>query len=187
MVRTMGWNRLTCCGPAPGDQSSRHARLGPVMWCLPRMVLCSATESAAADVDSSNVSRLRLRWCARWRRRLHLPANRVFAGDGVAYSGAQAELERVAGLLAQRCREADAGESSFRYDHPLYQGMTGHMFGAASLPIMRRGDVQPDLRHLCSPRSFSRAGRYLRTQCKVIHIDLNAYEIREEPSGGFVS
>ena len=35
----------------------------------------------------------------------------------------------MAELLGAEVWEADAGEVNMSYDHPLYQGMTGHMFG----------------------------------------------------------
>ena len=64
----------------------------------------------------------------------------IFVGDGVAYSGAQDELTRVAELLGAEVWEADAGEVNIDYRHPLHQGMTGHMFGYASKPIISAGD-----------------------------------------------
>jgi len=56
-------------------------------------------------------------------------------GDGVAFSGAQAELTRVAELLGAEVWEADAGELNMSHAHLLYQGSTGHMFASQSLPI----------------------------------------------------
>jgi len=73
--------------------------------------------------------------------------------------------------------EADAGEVSFRYDHPLYQGMTGHMFGPASLPVMQRGDVNLICGTYVLPEVFPELGDIFAPGAKVIHIDLNAYEI----------
>src|SRR5207249_5793983 len=64
-----------------------------------------------------------------------------FVGDGIAFSGAQAELERLAELVGAEVWEADAGEVNMSYAHPLYQGMTGHMFGYQSRPITTKGDV----------------------------------------------
>jgi benzoylformate decarboxylase len=64
-----------------------------------------------------------------------------------------------------------------RYDHPLYQGMTGHMFGSASLPIMQRGDVNLICGTYVLPEVFPELGDIFAPGAKVIHIDLNAYEI----------
>ena len=101
----------------------------------------------------------------------------IFVGDGVAYSGAQDELTRVAELLGAEVWEADAGEVNMRYDHPLYQGMTGHMFGSASLPVMQRGDVNLVVGTYILPEVFPELGDIFAPDAKVLHIDLNAYEI----------
>jgi benzoylformate decarboxylase len=101
----------------------------------------------------------------------------IFVGDGVAYSGAQAELERVAELLGAEVWEADSGEVNMRYDHPLYQGMTGHMFGSASLPLMQKGDANLVVGTYVLPEVFPHLGDIWAPGAKVVHIDLNAYEI----------
>ena len=64
-----------------------------------------------------------------------------------------------------------------RYDHPLYQGMTGHMFGSASLPVMQRGDVNLVVGTYVLPEVFPELGDIFAPDAKVLHIDLNAYEI----------
>ena len=101
----------------------------------------------------------------------------IFVGDGVAYSGAQAELEKVAELLGAEVWEADSGEVNMSYDHPLYQGMTGHMFGSASLPLMQRGDANLIVGTYVLPEVFPHLGDIWAPGAKVVHIDLNAYEI----------
>lgn len=101
----------------------------------------------------------------------------IYVGDGVAYSGAQADLERVAELLGAEVWEADSGEVNMRYDHPLYQGMTGHMFGSASLPLMQRGDANLVVGTYVLPEVFPHLGDIWAPGAKVVHIDLNAYEI----------
>lgn len=101
----------------------------------------------------------------------------IFVGDGVAYSGAQAELTRVAELLGAEVWEADAGELNMSYDHSLYQGMTGHMFGYYSRPITTRGDVNLICGTYLLPEVFPELGNIFAPGAQVIHIDLNAYEI----------
>jgi benzoylformate decarboxylase len=101
----------------------------------------------------------------------------IFVGDGVAYSGAQDELTRVAELLGAEVWEADAGELNMSYVHPLYQGATGHMFGYQSLPILSRGDVNLVCGTYIVPEVFPALGNVFAAGAKVIHIDLNAYEI----------
>jgi benzoylformate decarboxylase len=101
----------------------------------------------------------------------------IVIGDGVAYSGAQAELTRVAEQVGAEVWEADAGEVNISYSHPLYQGMTGHMFGSASLPVMQKGDVILICGTYVLPEVFPELGDIFAPGAQVIHIDLNAYEI----------
>ncbi|MGO8673899.1 MAG: thiamine pyrophosphate-binding protein [Capsulimonadaceae bacterium] len=100
-----------------------------------------------------------------------------FVGDGIAFSGAQAELERVAELVGAEVWEADAGEINMDYSLPAYQGMTGHMFGFHSLPITRKGDVNLVCGTYILPEVFPELGDVFGAGAKTIHIDLNSYEI----------
>jgi benzoylformate decarboxylase len=101
----------------------------------------------------------------------------IFVGDGIAFSGAQDELTRVAELLGAEVWEADAGELNMSHAHPLYQGATGHMFGYQSLPITSKGDVNLVCGTYLLPEVFPELGNIFAAGAKVIHIDLNAYEI----------
>src|SRR3954454_18835909 len=53
----------------------------------------------------------------------------VIMGDGVAWSGAQPELTRVAELLGAHVWGANSSEVNIDSTHPLFQGQLGHMFG----------------------------------------------------------
>lgn len=101
----------------------------------------------------------------------------IFVGDGVAYSGAQAELTKVAELLGAEVYDADSGELNISYAHPLYSGATGHMFGYKSRPIMEQGDVNLVCGTYILPEVFPELTNVFKEGAKVIHIDLNAYEI----------
>jgi benzoylformate decarboxylase len=101
----------------------------------------------------------------------------VFVGDGVAFSGAQDELTRVAELLGAEVWSADSGELNMSYAHPLYQGSTGHMFGYQSLPTTSKGDVNLVCGTYMLPEVFPELGDIFKPGAKVIHIDLNAYAI----------
>jgi len=103
----------------------------------------------------------------------------IFMGDGVAYSGAQAELTQVAELIGAEVWGVDAGELNMSYAHPLYQGQTGHMFGASSLPITSKGDVNLVCGTYMVPEVFPNLGDIFASDAKVIHIDLNAYQIAQ--------
>jgi thiamine pyrophosphate-dependent acetolactate synthase large subunit-like protein len=101
----------------------------------------------------------------------------IFIGDGIAYSGAQAELTRVAELLGAEVWEVDNGELNMSQAHPLYKGATGHMFGEQSAPILAKGDVNLICATYIVPEVFPLLGDVFAPDAKVIHIDLNGYEI----------
>ena len=101
----------------------------------------------------------------------------IFIGDGIAFSGAQKELTEVAEILGAEVWSADAGELNMSYAHPLYQGSTGHMFGYQSKPITSKGDVNLVSGTYMLPEVFPELGNIFKPDAKVIHIDLDAYEI----------
>lgn len=101
----------------------------------------------------------------------------IFMGDGIAYSGAQDELTALAETLGAEVWGCDSGELNMSYDHPLYQGQTGHMFGFHSLPITQKGDVILVSGTYMVPEVFPELGDIFSSDAKVIHMDLNAYEI----------
>lgn len=153
--------------------------MGPVYVCIPADVLDAINEEAVfpALIPSTRVQPEAsfLQQAASILASGAKPM--IYVGDGVAYSGAQAELERVAELLGAEVWEADSGEVNMRYDHPLYQGMTGHMFGSASLPLMQRGDANLVVGTYVLPEVFPHLGDIWAPGAKVVHVDLNAYEI----------
>jgi benzoylformate decarboxylase len=101
----------------------------------------------------------------------------IFIGDGVAYSEGQAELTKVGELLGAEVWGVDSGELNISYAHPLYQGQTGHMFGSSSLPMTSKGDVNLVCGTYMLPEVFPHLGNIFAPEAKIIHIDLNAYEI----------
>ncbi len=153
--------------------------MGPVYVCLPMDVLDapSVEDVFPATIPSTRVApdEQTIREIARMLAAAERPV--IFAGDGVAYSGAQEELALVAELLGAEVWEADAGEVNLSYSHPSYKGMTGHMFGTASLPITSKGDVNLICGTYVLPEVFPILGNIFAPQAKVIHIDLNSYEI----------
>lgn len=101
----------------------------------------------------------------------------IFMGDGVAYSHAENELTRVAELLGAEVYGVDVGDFNMDTTHPLYCGTTGHMFGSASLPITRKADVMLIVGTYMLPEVFPELGNVYDPDARVLHIDLNAYEI----------
>jgi thiamine pyrophosphate-dependent acetolactate synthase large subunit-like protein len=155
--------------------------MGPVYVCLPADVLdAPATEPVhPTSIPSTRVApaRSEVEEVARGLAGAAKPV--LIVGDGVAYSGAQDELARVAELLGAEVWEADAGEVNIDYRHPLHQGMTGHMFGFASLPIMQRGDANLLVGTYVLPEVYPELGEIFAPGSKTYHIDLNAYQIAQ--------
>ena len=153
--------------------------MGPVYVCLPADVL---DKPAAEAVEPTFIPSTRvvpddsfIREAAALLANPQKPM--IFMGDGVAYSGAQAELTKVAELLGAEVWGVDSGELNMSYAHPLYQGQTGHMFGSSCLPITTKGDVNLVCGTYMVPEVFPHLGDIFAPEAKVIHIDLNAYEI----------
>ncbi|AFY89930.1 thiamine pyrophosphate-binding protein [Chroococcidiopsis thermalis] len=152
---------------------------GPVYVCLPQDVLDAPAveEVRPTSFPSTKVmpDEATLKTGATMLAAAQKPM--IFVGDGVAFSGAQDELARVAELLGAEVWEADAGELNMSHAHPLYQGATGHMFGDRSLPITSKGDVNLVCGTYLLPEVFPERGNIFAPGAKAIHIDLNAYEI----------
>ena len=153
--------------------------MGPVYVCLPADVLDAPSEEPVRPT-SRLLTRVTptasaVREAAEMLAAAQTPM--IFAGDGVAYSGAQDELARVAELLGAEVWEADAGEVNMSYRHPLYQGMTGHMFGYQSRPITTRGDVNLVCGTYMLPEVFPELGGIFAPGARCIHVDLNTHEI----------
>jgi thiamine pyrophosphate-dependent acetolactate synthase large subunit-like protein len=100
----------------------------------------------------------------------------IIMGDGVAHSQAQGELARLAEVLGAGVWGAMASELNIRWTHPLYRGLTGHMFGQVDSEI-----AQADAVLICGtyvfPDVFPRLDNPFRPDAKVIHVDLDAYDI----------
>ncbi|MEW6218104.1 MAG: thiamine pyrophosphate-binding protein [Thermodesulfobacteriota bacterium] len=153
--------------------------MGPVYVCLPMDILdAPAAETVRPTSIPSTRTRpdpAQVKTIAGWLLGALRPT--IFMGDGVAYSGAQEELTRLAELLGAEVWGVDAGELNMAYDHPLYRGQTGHMFGVMSRPIMQKGDVNLIVGTYVLPEVFPELGDIFAPDAKVVHIDLNAYEI----------
>lgn len=153
--------------------------MGPVYVCLPQDILDAISEEPVRPTSIPSTRVVPSPSFIEEAAAILASASRpvIFVGDGVAYSGAQDELARVAELLGASVWEADAGEVNMAERHPLYQGMTGHMFGEHSLPILQSGDANLVVGTYIVPEVFPELGDVWAPGAKVVHIDLNAYEI----------
>ncbi len=153
--------------------------MGPVYVCVPMDVLDAPCTEEVVPTSIPNTRSTPEPAAISEAANLLANAQRpVFLiGDGIAYSDARQELTRLAELVGAEVWEADAGEVNMDYSHPLYQGMTGHMFGQNSLPITRKGDVNFICGTYVLPEVFPELGDIFAPDSKVIHVDLNLYEI----------
>lgn len=153
--------------------------MGPVYVCLPADVLDAVNAEAVfpSCIPATRVEPAAetIRQAADWLLSAETPM--IYMGDGVARSQAQDELAEVAELLGADVFGVDEGELNMDHVHPCYRGMTGHMFGAHSLPIFRKGDVNLIVGTYMAPEVFPELGDIWRPGARVIHFDLDAYEI----------
>lgn len=153
--------------------------MGPVYVCLPAdvldmpavgEVLPSAVPSTRVVPDDDFIEK-----AAEMLAASKKPM--IYVGDGVAYSEAQAEIGKLAEKLGAEVWGVDSGEVNLSYEHPLWLGQTGHMFGDQSLPIVATGDVNFICGTYMLPEVFPELGTIFAPGAKVIHVDLNSYSI----------
>lgn len=153
--------------------------MGPVYVCLPMDMLDAINDEPVVptSLPSTRVapSPEQIDEAARLLLAAEKPV--IFAGDGVAYSGANDALTRVAELLGAEVYGVDFGDVFMDNTHPLYKGTTGHMFGEYSHPITSKGDANLIVGTYMVPEVFPRLEDIYQPGAKVIHFDLNAYEI----------
>ena len=101
----------------------------------------------------------------------------VIMGDGVAFSGAQAELTRVAELLGAAVWGANSSEVNIDADHPLFRGQLGHMFGEHSRSITADADAVLIVGTYVFPEVFPVLDGAFAPDARIVHVDLDAYEI----------
>ena len=101
----------------------------------------------------------------------------ILMGDGVSHSGAQTELMRLAEVLGASVWGAMASELIMPWTHPLYAGLTGHMFGHVSAGTVRDADAVVICGTYVFPDVFPLLTNPFRPDARVIHIDLDSYAI----------
>jgi benzoylformate decarboxylase len=164
---------------------------GPVFVALPMDVLDAASEEevAATSIPDTRVApRLEAVTAA---AALLAGAERplIIMGDGVAFSGAQDELTRVAELLGAEVWGANSSEVNMSADHPLFRGQLGHMFGEHSKAITAQADAVLIVGTYVFPEVFPALEGVFAERAAVVHIDLDGYEIAKNfrVDAGFVA
>ncbi|PRX97093.1 thiamine pyrophosphate-binding protein [Allonocardiopsis opalescens] len=152
---------------------------GPVFVGLPMDVLDADTAEPAvpSTVPSRSVLPVpaELERAAEALRGAERPV--VLMGDGVAVSGAQEELVRIAELLGAPVWGVDSSELNMDTTHPLYRGQLGHMFGSVSGAAVREADAVLIVGTYVFPEVFPMLDSPFRPDARIVHIDLDAYEI----------
>src|SRR5579863_839253 len=153
--------------------------MGPVYVCLPMDVLDALNEEEVVPT-SFPMTRVapepeQIAQVAALLASASKPM--IIMGDGVAASGAQAELTRVAEITGAEVWGADSSEVNMSASHPLFKDLLGHMFGEHSRAITSRADVVLICGTYVFPEVFPALTSVFAPEAKVIHIDLNAYEV----------
>ncbi len=153
--------------------------MGPVYVCLPQDILSGeAVETATAASPPSTRVSADPALIAEAAGKLASAARPVlYVGDGVAWSGAQPEVARIATLIGADVWGVDNGDVNLAATHPMWRGQTGHMFGEHSLPIFRSGDVNLIVGTYIAPEVFPELGDVFAEGAFGIHIDLDAEAI----------
>ncbi len=153
--------------------------MGPVFVCLPMDVLDATVEEAVIPtsfpVTQVSPEPEQISQVAAMLSAAQNPM--IIMGDGVAFSGAQDELTRVAELIGAEVWGADSSEVNISASHPLFRGLLGHMFGEHSLEITSQADVILICGTYVFPEVFPSLSGVFAPNAQVIHIDLNAYEV----------
>jgi benzoylformate decarboxylase len=152
---------------------------GPVYLCLPEDILdCEITEDifpVHLPSFSTKPSDEDLEKVASWIEEAENPI--LLLGDGVAWTGGNDEVIKLAETIGARVYSADGGEINFPDNHLLNYGSTGHMFGDASLPIMQSCDLCIALGCYLLPEVYPYLGDIFKPETKVIHIDTDVDQI----------
>ncbi|MFE9251223.1 thiamine pyrophosphate-binding protein [Streptomyces sp. NPDC007088] len=153
--------------------------MGPVFVALPLDVLDALnTEQVvptAAPSTRSAPSDALLGQAARLLSGARRPV--VLVGDGVAASQAQRELVQVAERLGADIYGVNYSEVNLDVTHPLYRGDLGHMFGAVSTAAVSDADVVLIVGTYTFPEVFPDTGDPFSADARIVHIDLDDYEI----------
>jgi thiamine pyrophosphate-dependent acetolactate synthase large subunit-like protein len=152
---------------------------GPVFLAVPQDVL---DELADEQVVPTTVPDTRvvpepgaIQAAARLLATAHTPV--ILAGDGVAASGAVEELARFAEIWGAVVHGAMASELVMPWTHPLWGGLTGHMFGSDSAELVSHADAVLICGTYVFPDVFPELGNPFRPGAAVVHVDLDPYAI----------
>lgn len=152
---------------------------GPVFVSLPMDVLDAPNDEPVVPSTFPDTRTVPVRPLVEQAAQLLAGAEKplILVGDGVSASGAQEELARVAEQLGADVWGVDFSEVNLDATHPLYRGQLGHMFGEVSAAAVKDADAVLIVGTYVFPEVFPVLGDPFREGARIVHIDLNAYEI----------
>lgn len=101
----------------------------------------------------------------------------ILVGDGVAHAHACEEVARLAEVLGAGVWGVMTSEVNIPWTNPLYQGLTGHMYGSSSRQLVENADAVVICGTYVFPDVFPLLESPFRPDARVLHIDLDAYAI----------
>ena len=152
---------------------------GPVFVSLPMDVLDGLTDEPAVPSTVPTRSVVPVPAELAEAARVLRAATRavILVGDGVSVSGAQGELTRLAELLDAPVWGVDSSEVNMDATHPLWRGLTGHMFGPDSARAVAGADAVVVVGTYLFPEVFPLLSSPFEPGAKVVHVDLDDHEL----------
>lgn len=153
--------------------------MGPVFLCLPLDMLDAENNEdvqASSIVDfNTSASSDQITAITEFLTEARNPI--ILTGDGINTSGAVDELERCAALIGAPVYGVNTSCINISQTSPYYKGDLGHMFGENSRKIVQNADTVFIIGTYVFPEVFPCLEFPFRLDAKIIHVDLDAYEI----------
>ena len=154
--------------------------MGPVFLALPLDILDEVNEEPVYPSIKINTNTVPAKWedsqeAADLLMEAESPL--FIIGDGISFSNGQEEVQKLAEMIGARVYGADTSLVNFNRSSYLYQGDLGPMLGDSSREKVRSADVVLIAGTYVFPEVFPCIENPFREDAKIIHIDLNTYEI----------
>ncbi|GAA2708261.1 thiamine pyrophosphate-binding protein [Actinoplanes palleronii] len=152
---------------------------GPVFLALPQDVLDQLADEPIVPTVVPDTRVVPEKGSIQAAARLFAAAQApvILAGDGIAASGGAEELVRFAETWGATVHGAMASELVMPWTHPLWGGLTGHMFGTDSAALVAQADAVLICGTYVFPDVFPELGDVFRPGATVVHVDLDPYAI----------
>jgi benzoylformate decarboxylase len=152
---------------------------GPVLVVLPMDVLDAMVDTPVVRTVIPHTDTVPTRDVIQRAASMLSGARRplMLLGDGVAAANAGREVINVAEQLGAEVWLVDSSEPNMPADHPLFRGQLGHMFGEESRAVVADADAVLVVGTYLFPEVFPDLVSPFSPAARIVHIDLNAYEI----------